>query len=37
LKLRLPGGYRREQYRLWQLINETDRWRLKPGAQREAM
>jgi len=37
LKLRLPGGYRREQYRLWQLINETDRWRLKPRPQREAM
>ncbi len=37
MKLRLPGGYRREQYRLWQLINETDRWRLKPRPQREAM
>ena len=37
LKLRLPGGYRREQQRLWQLINESDRWRLEPGPQREAM
>jgi len=37
LKLRLPGGYRREQRRLWQMINEGDAWRLYPGAQREAM
>src|SRR5580700_5239473 len=37
LKLRLPGGYRREQRRLWQMINEGDSWRLKPGPQREAM
>jgi Binding-protein-dependent transport system inner membrane component len=37
LKLRLPGGYQREQHRLWQLINKTDRWRLVPGPQREAM
>ena len=37
LKLRLPGGYRREQRRLWQFINEFDHWRLKPGPQREAM
>ncbi len=37
LKLRLPGGYAREQRRLWQFINEFDRWRLEPGAQREAM
>ena len=37
LKLRLPGGYRREQRRLWQMINEGDRWRLEPGPQREAM
>ena len=36
-KLRLPGGYGREQQRLWQLINESDRWRLVPGPQREAM
>jgi cation diffusion facilitator CzcD-associated flavoprotein CzcO len=36
LKLRLPGGYRREQRRLWQMINEGDSWRLKPGRQREA-
>ena len=36
-KLRLPGGYEREQRRLWQLINEGDRWRLEPGPQREAM
>jgi hypothetical protein len=31
LKLRLPGGYQREQRRLWQFINEFDQWRLKPG------
>jgi cation diffusion facilitator CzcD-associated flavoprotein CzcO len=37
LKLRLPGGYQREQRRLWQLINESDRWRLEPGPQRQAM
>ena len=37
LKLRLPFGYRREQRRLWQFINEGDRWRLEPGPQREAM
>ncbi|HEY1301178.1 MAG TPA: NAD(P)/FAD-dependent oxidoreductase, partial [Stellaceae bacterium] len=37
LRLRLPFGYRREQRRLWQLINESDRWRLEPGAQRAAM
>ncbi len=37
LKLRLPGGYQREQRRLWQFINEFDRWRLEPGPQREAM
>src|SRR5208282_5325762 len=37
LKLRLPGGYVREQRRLWQLIIEGDRWRLQPGPQREAM
>jgi len=37
LKLRLPGGYTREQRRLWQFINEFDRWRLEPGPQREAM
>jgi cation diffusion facilitator CzcD-associated flavoprotein CzcO len=37
LKLRLPGGYAREQRRLWQLINEFDRWRLEPGPQRAAM
>src|ERR1700723_2236451 len=37
LKLRLPGGYAREQRRLWQMINEGDRWRLQPGAQRDAM
>ena len=34
---RLPGGYQREQRRLWQFINEFDQWRLKPGPQREAM
>ena len=32
-----PGGYQREQRRLWQLINETDQWRLKPGELRDAM
>ena len=37
VRLRLPGGYEREQRRLWQLINEMDRWRLVPGAQRQAM
>jgi cation diffusion facilitator CzcD-associated flavoprotein CzcO len=37
LRLRLPGGYQREQHRLWQMINEGDAWRLYPGAQREAM
>jgi cation diffusion facilitator CzcD-associated flavoprotein CzcO len=37
VKLRLPGGYEREQRRLWQFINEFDHWRLKPGPQREAM
>ena len=37
LWLRLPFTYRREQRKLWKLINEGDRWRLKPGAQREAM
>jgi cation diffusion facilitator CzcD-associated flavoprotein CzcO len=37
LWLRLPFAYRREQAKLWKLINVTDRWRLKPGPQREAM
>src|SRR5229473_5624690 len=37
LKLRVPFFYRREQRRLWQFINEFDRWRLEPGAQRQAM
>ena len=37
LVLRLPFGYRREQRRLWQFINEGDRWRLDPGEQRAAM
>jgi len=37
LRVRLPFGYRREQRRLWQFINEGDRWRLEPGPQREAM
>lgn len=37
LKLRLPGGYRREQRRLWKLINESDSWRLKPGKLRAQM
>ena len=34
---RMPFVYRREQKKLWQFINVMDRWRLKPGAQREAM
>ena len=37
LRLRLPGGYQREQRRLWQMINEGDAWRLYPGPQRDAM
>jgi cation diffusion facilitator CzcD-associated flavoprotein CzcO len=37
LKLRLPGGYQREQRRLWQQINELDSWRLYPGKLREQM
>jgi cation diffusion facilitator CzcD-associated flavoprotein CzcO len=37
LKLLLPGGYAREQRRLWRMINKGDSWRLYPGAQREAM
>jgi cation diffusion facilitator CzcD-associated flavoprotein CzcO len=37
VKLRLPVFYRREQRRLWQFINQFDRWRLQPGPQREAM
>jgi cation diffusion facilitator CzcD-associated flavoprotein CzcO len=35
--LRLPFAYRREQQKLWKLINVLDQWRLKPGPQREAM
>jgi cation diffusion facilitator CzcD-associated flavoprotein CzcO len=37
LRLRLPGGYQREQRRLWQLINESDSWRLYPGKLRAQM
>src|SRR5215469_7791095 len=37
LKLRLPGGYAREQRRLWKQINELDSWRLYPGQLREQM
>src|SRR5215831_3198751 len=37
LKLRLPGGYQREQRRLWEQINELDSWRLYPGKPREQM
>ncbi|MGH7063102.1 MAG: flavin-containing monooxygenase [Stellaceae bacterium] len=37
LMLRLPFAYRREQRRLWQFINEFDKWRLEPGPQRAAM
>ena len=36
-RLRLPGGYQREQRRLWEMMNEGDAWRLYPGPQREAM
>jgi cation diffusion facilitator CzcD-associated flavoprotein CzcO len=35
--LRLPFAYRLRQRQLWRFINEMDRWRLKPGPQREAM
>lgn len=35
--LRLPFAYRREQRKLWKLINVMDRWRLKAGPQRDAM
>ncbi|MBV8773015.1 MAG: NAD(P)/FAD-dependent oxidoreductase [Deltaproteobacteria bacterium] len=28
LRLRVPGGYQREQRRPWQMINEGDAWRL---------
>lgn len=37
LRLRLPFAYKMEQQKLWKLLNVADRWRLKPGAQREAM
>jgi cation diffusion facilitator CzcD-associated flavoprotein CzcO len=37
LKLRLPGGYHREQRRLWDQINEFDAWRLYPGQARQQM
>src|SRR5438552_1499646 len=37
LLLRLPFMYQRHQRQLWRLINEGDRWRLKPGPAREAM
>ena len=37
LKLRLPGGYGREQRRLWEQINQLDSWRLYPGQAREQM
>jgi cation diffusion facilitator CzcD-associated flavoprotein CzcO len=37
LRLRLPFAYWREQRRLRQFIIDGDRWRLKPGPQREAM
>ena len=35
--LRLPGAYRARQKKLWEFIIKGDRWRLKPGAAREAM
>jgi cation diffusion facilitator CzcD-associated flavoprotein CzcO len=35
--LRLPTAYRREQSKLWKFINVMDRWRLVPGAARDAM
>jgi cation diffusion facilitator CzcD-associated flavoprotein CzcO len=37
LWLRLPFAYRREQAKLWTLINVMDRWRLVPGPARDAM
>ena len=37
LKLRLPFAYRREQRRLWQFINQFDRWRLEPGPHQVAV
>jgi cation diffusion facilitator CzcD-associated flavoprotein CzcO len=37
LFLRLPFAYRHRQRQLWNFICESDRWRLKPGAQRQAM
>jgi cation diffusion facilitator CzcD-associated flavoprotein CzcO len=37
LLLRLPFMYQRHQRQLWRMINEGDRWRLKPGPAREAM
>ena len=35
--LRLPFAYRLRQRQLWKFIIKADRWRLKPGPQREAM
>jgi cation diffusion facilitator CzcD-associated flavoprotein CzcO len=37
LFLRLPFVYQWRQRQLWKMINQGDRWRLKPGPQREAM
>jgi cation diffusion facilitator CzcD-associated flavoprotein CzcO len=37
LFLRLPFAYRHRQRQLWRMINRMDRWRLKPGPQRQAM
>ncbi len=36
-RLRPPGAYERIQRELWDAHSEVDRWRLQPGAQREAM
>ncbi|MFP6736203.1 MAG: NAD(P)/FAD-dependent oxidoreductase, partial [Rhodospirillales bacterium] len=35
--LRLPFAYRLRQNFLWKFINKADRWRIEPGAMREAM
>jgi cation diffusion facilitator CzcD-associated flavoprotein CzcO len=35
--LRLPFAYQLRQNFLWKFINKADRWRIEPGAMREAM
>lgn len=37
LLLRMPFAYRLRQNFLWKFINKADRWRLEPGAARDAM